>query len=311
MKNINSIFSLKNLVLAASFCLMPVVAQASCIYEDFQGWKDCFVKEKLSTNAGAIDVGVFQQAQFKSRVIELDKKQPEKKLTFEEYLKVIQIDQKIKDGKVFYKNNRKLVDVIASEYKVPPAVLIALLGMESHYGRIQGDFNIIDALSTLAYEGRRRAFFEKELLKALQIARNENLNYEDFKGSWAGAMGQIQFMPSSYLSYAIDYDMDGKIDIWNSTPDALASAANYLKRSGWDGKDYKIQWLKGKDRPNDCGASEQICKVNGDIRLIFLKDTVRIGAFKVSKNFEVLMKWNRSIYFGLSVLMIANGVNNS
>lgn len=311
MKKINLNSSLKNLALAASFCLITATAQASCVYNDFQGWKDCFVKEKLSTNAGAVDVEVFQQAQFKPRVIELDRKQPEKKLTFDQYLKIVGINQKIADGKAFYAQNRELVDTIAAEYKVSPGVLVALLGMESHYGSIQGNFNVIDALASLSYEGRRRAFFEKELVKVLQIARNEKLGYEDFKGSWAGAMGQTQFMPSSYLSYAVDYDMDGKSDIWNSVPDALASAANYLKHNGWSTKGTSIEQLSHVSRPSDCAASEQVCKVDNDMRLIFLKDGVTMSPFKVGKNFEVLMKWNRSLYFGLSVLMVASEVNNT
>lgn len=311
MKMISLNFSLKNLALAASFCLISAAAQASCIYNDFQGWKDCFVKEKLSTNAGGLDVEVFQQAQFKPRVIELDRKQPEKQLTFDQYLKIVGIKQKIADGKAFYAQHRELVNAIADEYKVSPGVLVALLGMESHYGSIQGNFNVIDALASLSYEGRRRAFFEKELVKVLQIARNEKLNYEDFKGSWAGAMGQTQFMPSSYLSYAVDYDMDGRSDIWSSVPDALASAANYLKQNGWSARGAGIERLEHKNRPSDCAASEQICKIGDDIRLIFLKDGVTMSAFKVSKNFEVLMKWNRSLYFGLSVLMVASEINNS
>jgi membrane-bound lytic murein transglycosylase B len=233
MKKISLSSSLKNLVLVTSFCLSAFAAQASCVYESFQGWKDCFVKDKLSTNANGVDIEVFQSAQFKPRVIELDKKQPEKKLTFAQYLKIIGIQQKVADGKAFYAKHRELADSISSEYGVPASVMVALVGMESHYGTIQGNFNTVDALATLSYEGRRKNFFEKELINLLHIARNENLTYDDFKGSWAGAMGQVQFMPSSYLSYAVDYDRDGKSDIWGSVPDALASAANYLNRNGW------------------------------------------------------------------------------
>lgn len=311
MKKTNLNFFLKNLVLTVSFCLIAAISQASCIYKDFEGWKNCFVEEKLSTNANSVDIGVFQQAQFRPRVIELDRKQPEKKLTFDGYLKIIGINQKIADGKAFYAKNRSLVNTVAAEYKVDPSVLVALLGMESHYGTIQGNFNVIDALASLSYDGRRRAFFEKELIKVLQIARNENLNYEDFKGSWAGAMGQTQFMPSSYLSYAVDYDQDGRSDIWTSTQDAVASAANYLKSNGWRMGSTNIEKISQKNRPHNCAPSEQICRVGDDIRLIFLKDGGTMGAFKVGKNFEVLMKWNRSLYFGLSVLMIASEIKNS
>ncbi|MDF3047000.1 MAG: mltB [Candidatus Midichloriaceae bacterium] len=311
MKKISLNSSLKNLVLVTSFCLSSFMAQASCVYDSFQGWKDCFVKDKLSTNANSVDIEVFQSAQFKPRVIELDRKQPEKKFTFAQYLKIIGVQQKAADGKAFYAKHRELADTIAAEYGVPASVIVALVGMESHYGTIQGNFNIVDALATLSYEGRRKNFFEKELINLLQIARNENLTYDDFKGSWAGAMGQVQFMPSSYLSYAVDYDRDGKSDIWQSVPDALASAANYLNRNGWRGDNHGIEKIKSSARPAGCGASEQICKVDEHKRLIFLKDHDTIGAFKVGKNFEILMKWNRSLYFGLGVLMIAKEIENS
>jgi membrane-bound lytic murein transglycosylase B len=308
MKKIKLNSFLKTLVLAVNFCVISTVVQASCLYDDFAGWKDCFVKEKLSTNANSVDIEVFQQAQFKPRVIELDRKQPEKTFTFDQYLGAIKISQKIADGKAFYAKHKDLVDTIAAEYQVEPGVLVALLGMESHYGANQGKFNVIDALASLSYEGRRQAFFEKELLKVLQIARNENLNYEDFKGSWAGAMGQTQFMPSSYLSYAVDYDRDGKSDIWSSIPDALASAANYLKQNGWRTGKIVFEKTQQKNRPQNCSSSEQVCKISSDMNLIFLKDGVTMGAFKVGKNFEVLMKWNRSLYFGLSTLMIAHEI---
>lgn len=303
--------SLKTLALAASIGFFGLIANdafATCNYNDFQGWKDCFIKDKLSHKLNSVDVDVFQQAQFSKRTIELDKKQPEKKLTFERYLNLIAIDQKAELGKKFYRDNKQIVDSIADEYNVEPGILVALIGIESHFGVKQGDFNIIDSLASLAYEGRRKKLFEDELVNALQMARNENLEYQDFKGSWAGAMGQCQFMPSSYLSYAVDHDRDGKADIWNSVEDAVASAANYLSKSGWSKGSSSISKANSGDYSDKCDGKEQICKFSRDLNLISLKDSDINATFEVGSNFNVLMKWNRSLYFGLAVLMIADRI---
>lgn len=313
MKKTKNNFSRKTLALVASIGLQVLVATdafATCNYNDFQGWKNCFIKDQLSHKLNSVDVDVLQQAKYSERTIELDKKQPEKKLTFERYIKLIALDQKVSQGRKFYAEHKSIVDSIAQEYNVEPGILVALIGIESHFGMKQGDFNIIDSLASLAYDGRRKQLFEKELINALQMARNENLSYDEFKGSWAGAMGQCQFMPSSYLSYAVDHDRDGKADIWNSVEDAVASAANYLKKSGWDKGATSINPLRTDDGTfeSPCANKEQICKFSKDLYLISLKDSDINTAFEVGSNFDVLMKWNRSLYFGLAVLMIADRI---
>lgn len=292
-------------ILAAAISIYSISAGASCIYNSFSEWKDCFVKDKLSTISNSVDIEVFQDAKFVERAVELDRGQPEKKLTFEKYLKLIDLNGKIKRGVEFYAANMELLNEIERQYNVEATSIVAMVGLESDYGKKQGRFNIVDTLATLAYEGRRRNFFENELIKVLQIARNENLVYTDLTGSWAGAMGQIQFMPSSYLSYAVDYDGDGKADIWNSSPDVFASAANYLASNGWKKDASYIREVRSV--PEKCEIKQKRCKVGRSIFVFHDSDQHNL-AFEVGENFESLMKWNRSIYFCTAALMISDAI---
>jgi membrane-bound lytic murein transglycosylase B len=283
-------------------------ANASCIYQDFEGWKDCFVKDKLSTQMEMVDLDVFREAQYSARVIELDRKQPEKKLSLSQYLKLVDLDGRAQRGRKFMQQNKKMALRIAEEYGVEPEIIVALIGMESDYGAIQGKFNVVDALATLAYEGRRREFFEGELLKILTLARNEGWGYDELKGSWAGAMGQTQFMPSSYLAYAVDYDHDGKANIWESTADAMASAANYLKKNGWVRGQSLIKRFDSAKIPAHCDINKKKCAISHGQDLRFIEDDGKMKVFLVGGNFDVLMKWNRSTYFGVGVLTLASKI---
>ena len=141
---------------------------------------------------------------------------------------------RIERGQQLYREHRELLERVAADYGVQARFIVALWGIESSYGSYDGDFPVIAALATLAYDGRRASFFRGELLKALQIVDRGDIALERMTGSWAGAMGQSQFMPSSYHAYAVDYDGDGRRDIWTSLPDVFASIANYLARAGWN-----------------------------------------------------------------------------
>lgn len=311
MKRTKNSFSLKILALVTSAFLFSVesFAKDSCLYQDFEGWKDCFVKDKLSTRINSVDVETFRNANYVPRVVELDKNQPEHKLTLEKYRKLVNTNLKASKAIKYFQENREVLTQIANNYHVDPEVIVALIAMESDLGQVQGNFNIIDSLATLSYEGRRKAFFEKELINALMISRNDNLAYETFKGSWAGAMGQCQFMPSSYLAYAVDFDGDGVKDIWGSNIDALASAANYLKQSGWVEGSITYKPLPNSEKK--CPDNEKICALSQEYKLISLKEDGINHRIKVTANFDVLMKWNRSVYFGLAVLEIANKIKSS
>lgn len=302
----------------------------ACEQTDFDAWKECFIQEKQLT---ADEAAVFENAQFLPRVIELDRKQPESTLTFTKYKKIISLPNKIKNAKAYYEQNKDLLNEIGAKYNVEPEIIVALVGMESDFGNIMGKFNVVDSLASLSFEGRRKAFFEKELLNILKIAHQQGLGYDDFKGSWAGAMGQCQFMPSSFLSFAVDYDGDGVANIWSSKADVFASAANYLASSGWkvgnngitrivndvDSKklsktsennpSYKALAMNFRDY---CAENGKLCEYEDNFFLLSLKDDANLQpAFLIGKNFAVLMKWNRSHYFGLSVLAIADSIKGA
>lgn len=278
-------------------------------------WIDNFISKKKITDPHKLEL--LRQAKLSNRAVELDRKQPEGRLSFSRYLDIIGYSKKIADGKKFYNENRTLVDNIANKYGVDPQVLVAIVGMESHFGKIQGRFKLIDTLSTLAYEGRRAKFFTKELENVLEIASEQSIAYEDMTGSWAGAMGWCQFMPSSYISYAVDYDGDGKKDIWNNKADALASAAKYLSSSGWK-RDKKYNYVSRYNQKNsthsnlsNCNKSNELCECQGDMCLISVRyDGKMLKPYVSGKNIKVLMKWNRSYYFGLAVMFIANKIVN-
>lgn len=179
--------------------------------------------------------GAFASTNPIERVIELDRKQPESTMTLEDYLEKVVTETRIDEGRELAKEHRAMLVDISEKYSVEPEYIVALWGIETNYGNNTGGFSIIDALATLAYDGRRSDYFRGELMNALKIIDAGHIEAIDMDGSWAGAMGQCQFMPSSFLNFAVDQDGDGKRDIWYTHADIFASIANYLKSSGWDG----------------------------------------------------------------------------
>jgi membrane-bound lytic murein transglycosylase B len=168
------------------------------------------------------------------RVIRLDRRQPETKLTLEEYLAKVISDQRINRGRELLAEHRALLEPISQKYGVASEFIVALWGIETSYGNNTGSFSVIESLATLAYDGRRSQYFRGELMNALRIIEEDHISAYAMEGSWAGAMGQCQFMPSSFLAYAVDYNGDGKRDIWNTEADVFASIANYLNQHGWN-----------------------------------------------------------------------------
>jgi len=168
-------------------------------------------------------------------VIERDRRQAEFTMTWQRYRTLVITDQRIQEGRKAFAANRDLLRRVADRFNVSPKVIAGIWGLESSFGAIQGDFRVVEATATLAWEGRRASFFRGELMAALRILEQGNVTPARMLGSWAGAMGQPQFMPTSFLTYAADFDGDGKRDIWTNRGDVFASVANYLARSGWRG----------------------------------------------------------------------------
>jgi membrane-bound lytic murein transglycosylase B len=255
-----------------------------------------------------------------ARIIELDRNQVERRIDFRTYRERVLSPDRVARGRELYKEHRELLDRVAADYGVQPRFIVALWGIESTYGTYKGQHPVVASLATLAFDGRRASFFRGELLQALRIVDAGDIAAAEMTGSWAGAMGQSQFMPSSYQAYAVDYDGDGRRDIWGSLPDVFASIANYLARAGWNpsytwgrevrlpgGVDGELVGLEAARRLPDWQALGVRRHDGGDLPLVPIEasllhmDEGAGPAYLVYGNFRALMRWNRSTYFGLSV----------
>ena len=299
---------------------------------DFATWLEALRREarQKGLSQRTIDDALSNVAPI-ARVLELDRRQPETTLTFDQYIGRVVNDARADTARQRIVENRELLLQVSNRFNVQPRFIVALWAIETDFGRITGGFPVIEALATLAYDGRRSAFFREELLNALRIIERTGVRARDMKGSWAGAMGQSQFMPSSYLAYATDFDGDGEADIWNSRADVFASIANYLSKVGWrasetwgrqvrlpagfdpaliDDRQLKkgsktlVEWQALGVRKSDGSALPQR-EVSGWI--------VQPGgsdgpAFLVYPNYRALLNWNRSLFFATAVGYLADRI---
>ncbi|WP_246020014.1 lytic murein transglycosylase [Limnobaculum zhutongyuii] len=268
----------------------------------------------------------FANVYFLSRVIDSDKNQLEKKITLDDYLQRVLPDWKIERARQMYQANKTKLNKASKRSGVPASYIVALWGMESTFGKRQGKEDIISALATLAFEGRREEFFTRQLIAALQILQQGHIQADQFKGSWAGAMGQCQFMPTSFLKYGLDGNGDGRIDIWNNKDDVFASTANYLATEGWNsnegwGQEVKLtknltETVIGLEDAKAKSVAEWqkqgivlSHKVPANQRAwIIQPDDAQGRTFMVFNNFRTIMHWNRSTYFAISIGTLADKV---
>ena len=261
------------------------------------------------------------------KVVELDRRQPEFTITWEQYRDGRLSQTRIDKGRQMVAENRALLESIEDRFQVSPRVVVAIWGLETNYGAFTGNFNVIEALATLAWEGRRASFFRAELIAALKILDAGHVSVERMRGSYAGAMGQPQFMPSSFNRLAVDFDGDGRKDIWDDRADALGSIANYLSKSGWRGGE---RWGREVLLP----ASLNTAELSRDNRRP-LAEWSRLGvrqadgsplpaydqpagivvprgtsgqAFVVYQNFNAIRRYNPSDFYALAVGMLADRV---
>lgn len=276
--------------------------------------------------AATIDIAL-RNAQYLPRVIELDRKQPERTMTFGEYLEKVVSSQRMDGARRQLVDNRVLLDGIWRRYNVEPRFVVALWGIESDFGKVTGNYAVVAALATLAFDGRRSSYFRGELISALRILDQGHIRADNMTGSWAGAMGQCQFMPSTFLGYAVDYDGDGRRDIWNDRADVLASIANYIARLGWRGgegwgrevmlpagfdpragglevKRPTGEWSRLGVRSIDAGP---LAARESEASLV-MPDGMGGPAFLVYDNFRTIMKWNKSTYFAAAVGYLADSI---
>ena len=306
-----------------SIAVIPIVANA----DNFQIWlADLRVEAQKHGVSDAIFDAALGNAKPIERVIELDRNQPEFTLTFDEYLDKIVSKSRAKKAAQKLIEHDEILTEISKKYGVQKRFIVTFWGVETNFGQYLGTFNVTHALATLAYDGRRSAYFRKELINALQILQEGHITPSKMKGSWAGAMGQSQFMPSSFLSYAVDWDGDGKRDIWATKPDVFASTAYYLQKAGWndqltwgrrvslpanftmDGKDASMLADK-KIRKNlqtwamaGVKSADNSPLPNGNpVARLVMPSGADGATFLVYSNFDSILDWNRSNYYALAI----------
>lgn len=289
--------------------------------------KDTALERGISSTVVERDLATVNYVE---RVIELDRKQPEFSESFATYFERRVTQDRIVRGRALLAEHGPLLGKISREFGVPAQYLVAFWGLETNFGGFFGKMPVLDSLATLACDPRRSDYFTGELINALKIIDEGSITAEKMQGSWAGAMGHTQFMPSVFLRYALDYDGDGKRDLWGSLPDALASAANFLRGIGWEKQQ---RWGREVSLPKNfpyenAGLTTSlplqqwqalgVRQTSGanlpdeDMQASLLVPTGHEGpAFLVYDNFHVIMRWNRAEAYALAVGHLADRINGA
>jgi len=318
---------LYGLVLAVWASLVVVMpAQA-----DFE---QCKARLKVTAKEQGIDGsivdGVMDAVQYNARVIELDQRQPEFTRSFGNYYQLRVTATRVALGRALLATHSGLLERVQQQTGVPPHYLVSFWGLETNFGNTFGNMSVPDSLTTLACDPRRSEYFTSELMAALKIIEAGDIDVQQMEGSWAGAMGHVQFMPSAYLRYAVDGNGDGKRDLWGSIEDAMFSAGNFLQHLGWQsgvrwgrevilpkGFDYALA-NTGKSSPlSDWRAlsirdvfGQPLANSNIDTRLL-VPSGHKGPAFVTYQNFDVIMGWNHSEYYALSVGRLADRISGT
>ena len=308
--------------------------------EDFNKWKKEFRIRALANNisANTFDI-VMANVKFLSKVIEYDRYQPEFYEDTKTYIGKRTSSQKLNVGIEFYKSNKELINKVENEFDVEKELLLALMGIETNFGTYVGKMDIISSLATLSYDQRRSEFFSSELITLLKLIENKKIDYKTLYGSWAGAFGYFQFMPSTITNYALDHNKDNFIDLKDSE-DAYPSAANYLNKIGWKKNEpcfYRINLDKKVPKKYLNISAKKIHSkkklkyykkyIEDKTEIEFLDDNIKIAiitpdkdiipdaetlnpAYIVFENYEIILKWNRSLRFALAVCTLKDRFKN-
>jgi membrane-bound lytic murein transglycosylase B len=308
--------------------------------EDFIYWKKDFKKKALANNISesTFDL-VMADVKFLPKVIEYDRFQPEFYEDTKTYVEKRTSRKKLNTGIIFYKDNKKLIDRVDSEFNVEKELLLALMGIETNFGTYVGKMDILSSLATLSFDQRRSEFFTNELITLLKLIETKKIDYKSLYGSWAGAFGFFQFMPSTITNYALDYDKDNSIDLKNNK-DAYSSAANYLKTIGWQKNKpcfYKIElnenipkkylnfsakkihskkkfgfykkYIKNKSEFDFLDNNLKTAIITPDKDIIPNSEKLN-PAYIVFDNYDIILKWNRSLRFALAVCTLKDKFKN-
>jgi len=315
-------------LLAATTALLAGPAPADAQSGDFQACLQNIKADALRESVpAAIAERALQGLTPDPKIVELDSRQPEFSLTYAKYVGSSVSPERIVKGQQRLAQNRALLDAIQAEYGVPSQYIMAFWGMETNYGAFMGDFQVVRSVATLACMTKRQAFFGNETVQALRILVMDRMTREQLRGSWAGAMGNMQFMPSTFMKWGVDRDGNGRIDLWNSLPDSFASAANYLRGVGFkpglpsseevflpqgfplDQADSSIE------KPVRAWAAMGVKKAGGaplpnvdDPSSIILPAGWRGPAFILYPNFKAVMNWNRSTLYALAIGILARQI---
>ncbi len=314
-------------------CLVALIAGALAfppggIAASFEAWRAEVRREALAAGVSAATFDrAFSGVAPIPRIVELDRRQPEFTLTFWGYLDRVVTPQRITRGQALLREHRQLLESVEQAYGVQPRFLVAIWGLETNFGGRLGDFDLIGAVATLAYDGRRGAFFRQQLISALKLMERGDIP-RGAQASWAGAVGQPQFIPTTYEGFAVDFDGDGRRDLWDSLSDVFASAANYLRASGWDGSrtwgrevllppgfDYGLTGRRIK-RPLSFWAARGVRTADGGPlpeapieASLLVPGGARGGpALLVYDNFQATLAWNNSIFYAVAVGHLADRI---
>ncbi|MDP3418205.1 lytic transglycosylase domain-containing protein [Falsiroseomonas sp.] len=315
----------RRIILSAAALLIAPRAQAAS-----QGFDAFLDGVRADARRAGISQGTLNRAfsglRPNDRVLELDRRQPEFTQTWEQYRDARLSQQRIEAGRRAFADNRATLEAVQARFSVSPRIVTAIWGLETNYGGFMGNMNVIQSLATLAWDGRRATYFRNELLAALKILDAGHVAPERMRGSWAGAMGHPQFMPSNFDRLAVDMDGDGRRDIWDNRADALGSIGNYLARSGW-----RDDELWGREVVLPSGFNPEQARRDN---MRPLRDWVRMGvrrpdgvelppldmqaavlipgpsgqAFLIYHNFNVIRRYNPSNFYALAVGMLSDRV---
>ena len=309
-------------------------------HEDFDKWKSKFKQVALNNNISEITIDkAMSNVVFLPKVIEYDRFQPEFYEDTKTYVSKRTSQKKLNRGVSFYENNNVLINKVENEFNIEKELLLSLMGIETNFGTYVGKMDILSSLATLSFDKRRSEFFTNELLILLKLIDNNQIDYKTLYGSWAGAFGYFQFMPSTIKNHAIDFNNDNYIDLKNSY-DSFASAANYLNNMGWDKESpcyYKIElddnisekylntsakklvnkkkikyfkkYIKNKEVLNSLNENLKVAIITPDKDIIPDANTLS-PAYIVFDNYEIILRWNRSLRFALAVCTLKEKINN-
>ncbi len=319
--------------------ILIILNSATLIADDFNDWKVKFKKRAIKEGVSKATVNkLIDRSKFLSDVIKYDRYQPEFYEDTKTYISKRTSSKKVKLGKIILNKENNIINKVSSEYNVDKNLLLALMGIETNFGNYLGKMDIVSSLATLSYDQRRSEFFTKELITLLKLVDAKIIDPNTLFGSWAGAFGNFQFMPSTIKNHAIDYNKDGSIDLKN-IEDSFASAANYLSNLGWNDNTPCFYRINLNENIPDKYLNTSAKKIKHERKVKYLKNYIKNSTFLdkydnltaaivtpdaeivenanklkpayiIFNNYKLILKWNRSLRFSLAVCTLKNSFEN-